>query len=108
MKVTPVPTKENLTYLRKGGDIGVYTVGPSEISIRNIDGDQGTYVVTIHEGKNRQVRNMFEYFGCEIKTLKRIGIGELSLKGLRLGKSRELTDEELHYVMELVGLRKKK
>jgi len=101
VKVSPLPDKEQLSYLRKGGDIGVYTIASCEISTRKIEGDQGTYVVTIHEGKNRQVRNMFEYFGCEIITLKRIAVGDLSLKGLRLGKFRELTEEEIDYLYKL-------
>jgi 23S rRNA pseudouridine2605 synthase len=47
---------------------------------------------------------MFEYIGCEVVTLKRIAIGELTLKGLRLGKSRKLTPDEIVYVKKLAGI----
>ena len=106
IKVKPIPPKEKLSGLRKGGDIGVYTIAPCEIRMRRIDEDEntGTYEVTISEGKNRQVRNMFEYIGTEVVTLKRIAIGELTLKGLRLGKSRKLTADEILYVKKLAGL----
>ncbi len=104
VKVSPVPTKENISKLRSGGDIGVYKIRACEISLRTLEEENATYVVTIHEGKNRQVRNMFEYIGCEIVTLKRIAIGELSLKGLRLGKSRQLEDEEVKYLKELAEI----
>lgn len=106
VKVSPVPTKEQLSYLRKGGDIGPYVVGPSEISTRDFDEEAGTatYVVTIHEGKNHQVRNMFEYFKCEIITLKRIAIGTLTLKGLRLGKIKALDTDEINYLKSLAEI----
>ncbi len=101
VKVKPVPSKEKLTYLRSGGDIGVYHISPCEISTRAIDSETATYQVTIHEGKNRQVRNMFEFIGCEIVTLKRISIGNLKLKGLRLGKARQLDQDEVQYLKDL-------
>ncbi len=106
VKVSPIPTKEQLSYLRKGGNIGPYSVGPCEISTRDMDEDAGTgtYVVTIHEGKNHQVRNMFEYFKCEIITLKRIAIGKLTLQGLRLGKTKALDDDEIKYLKSLAGI----
>jgi pseudouridine synthase len=106
IKVKPIPSKEKLSELRKGGDIGVYTIASCEIRLRRFDEEEntGTYEVTISEGKNRQVRNMFEYIGCEVVTLKRIAIGELTLKGLRLGKSRKLTPEEIIYVKKLAGI----
>ena len=106
IKVKPIPSKEKLSELRKGGDIGVYSIAPCEIRLRRFDEEEntGTYEVAISEGKNRQVRNMFEYIGCEVVTLKRIAIGELTLKGLRLGKSRKLTPDEIVYVKKLAGI----
>lgn len=101
IKVAPIPTKEGLAHLRNGGDIGVYTISPCEINVRNIEENRATYEVTIHEGKNRQIRNMFEFLGCEVVTLKRIAIGKLKLKGLRLGKSRQLEDDEIMYLKNL-------
>ncbi len=106
IKVKPIPTKEKLSQLRKGGDIGVYSIAPCEIRLRRLDEEEntGTYEVVISEGKNRQVRNMFEFIGCEVVTLKRIAIGELTLQGLRLGKSRKLTADEVAYIKKLAGL----
>ncbi len=106
IKVKPIPSKEKLSQLRQGGDIGVYSIAPCEILLRRLDGEEntGTYEVTISEGKNRQVRNMFEYIECEVVTLKRISIGTLALKGLRLGKSRRLTPEEIQQLKKMAGL----
>ena len=51
--------------------------------------------ITIHEGKNRQVRRMFEYFGFRIHNLKRSRYAGLSLSGVKRGAYRKLTQEEV-------------
>ena len=57
--------------------------------------------VTITEGRNRQVRRMFEAVGKEVVYLKRIAIGDLRLGGLARGKYRFLTDREVEYLKRL-------
>lgn len=57
--------------------------------------------VAIYEGKNRQVRKMFETLGYEVKKLTRVRIGELKLGSLAVGSYRKLTDEELQYIKSL-------
>lgn len=57
--------------------------------------------VTITEGKNRQVRRMFEAIGRTVDFLKRVKIGNLSLSGLDRGEVRELTEEEVLYLKNL-------
>ena len=61
--------------------------------------------ITIHEGKNRQVRRMFEAIGHQVIKLKRERYGFLDLKGLQPGDSRELT---VHEVKQLYALATKK
>lgn len=57
---------------------------------------EGTTVyITIHEGKNRQVRKMFGSFGYSVRNLKRIRIGKLKLGDLPLGRFKELKKEEV-------------
>lgn len=57
--------------------------------------------VVISEGKNRQVRKMFEAVGFHVDFLKRTQIGELRLGGLSRGKSRPLTKAEINYLKSL-------
>ena len=57
--------------------------------------------ITITEGKNRQVRRMFEAIGRNVEFLKRIKIGQLSLSGLDRGEVRELTEQEIYYLQNL-------
>ncbi len=58
--------------------------------------------ITIHEGRNRQVRRMFERFGYTIHNLKRIAYGFLRLTGLKRGTYRELRHDEVRALKELV------
>lgn len=57
--------------------------------------------VTITEGKNRQVRRMFETVGVNVDFLKRIKVGDLTLRGLDRGEVRKLTKEEIYYLQNL-------
>ncbi|RPF58050.1 pseudouridine synthase [Abyssicoccus albus] len=57
--------------------------------------------LTIHEGRNRQVRRMIEYFNYNVKKLKRIQYAQLTLKGLKEGESRALTPHEVKQLKEL-------
>lgn len=62
--------------------------------------DGHTYVrITIHEGKNRQVRKMFEAVGCKVDALQRIKIGTVELGNLPVGRWRHLTSHEVNYLM---------
>mgnify|MGYP001789151963 FL=1 len=56
--------------------------------------------LTIHEGKNRQVRRMFEALGYEVIKLKRESIEDLTLEGLKKGEYRPLT---IHEVKRLIN-----
>ena len=57
--------------------------------------------ITITEGKNRQIRRMFEAIGRNVDFLKRIKIGELTLRGLDRGEVRSLNDDEISYLKNL-------
>ncbi|HIR22304.1 MAG TPA: rRNA pseudouridine synthase [Candidatus Scatosoma pullicola] len=57
--------------------------------------------ITITEGKNRQVRRMFEAIGKNVEFLKRIRLGDLTVSGLDRGEVRPLTEEEVAYLKNL-------
>ena len=52
-------------------------------------------LVTIHEGRNRQVRRMFDAVGHKVLLLRRVRFGPLELGDLKRGQWRELTKEEI-------------
>lgn len=77
-------------------------IRPAQVSFAGETGE-GKYMldVTIHEGRNRQVRKMCAAAGLEVSRLVRIAEGELSLGGLQTGKWRHLTSEELDWLLKL-------
>ena len=58
--------------------------------------------MTIHEGRNRQIRKMLEKLGSRVVYLKRIVHGPIKLGGLKIGAWRKLTNEE---IKKLKGIR---
>ncbi|MDE7372585.1 MAG: rRNA pseudouridine synthase, partial [Clostridia bacterium] len=60
--------------------------------------------VVIFEGKNREIRRMFEAVEKNVIFLKRVAIGELRLGGLSRGGLRELNEGEIAYLVSLCGL----
>ena len=57
--------------------------------------------ITITEGRNRQIRRMFEAIGRTVAFLKRVSIGSLKLSGLDRGETRKLTEQEIAYLQGL-------
>ena len=84
-------TEEKLNLLHSGIELDDGMTAPAEIFLLN----SSTAEITIHEGRNRQVRRMFAAIGCEVKNLRRIKFANLTLKNLPLGKYRKLTQKEI-------------
>lgn len=72
-----------------------YTIRPPKVKLIRADGAKAKFQITIHEGRNRQVRRMCEAAGMTVTRLKRIKEGNLSLGDLPLGKWRYLTADEV-------------
>ena len=60
--------------------------------------------VVIHEGKNRQVRRMFEVLGYEVQKLDRVAYGPVTKEGLGRGETRSLTRAEIRSLRKLAGM----
>lgn len=93
--VSGVPSKSELEQFKIGLKIDNYVTSPAGIEIINVIGKDAVIQVTIHEGKNRQVRKMCEAIGHKVLSLKRISIGPIALGDLPTGKWRRLTPEEV-------------
>ena len=72
-----------------------YTIRPPEVKLLKAEGGRASLLVTIHEGRNRQVRRMCQAAGMEVRRLLRIREGGLSLGQLPSGKWRYLTEQEV-------------
>lgn len=87
--------------LRSGVDIGDYITKPAQVRIMKIDEEKNIsrLEITIHEGKNRQVRKMCEAIGRKVLALHRSKIGNIDVKDLKLGKYRYLTNKEVKQLL---------
>lgn len=74
---------------------------PAKVEVKSGQGEEWTFSVTIHEGKNRQVRRMCAAAGLAVVRLQRIREGKLTLGRLPVGKWRYLTAEEVRVLQEL-------
>ena len=71
-----------------------YTIRKPGVRLVKVQGEGARFLVTIHEGRNRQVRRMCEAAGMQVSRLRRIREGKLCLGNLETGKWRYLTKEE--------------
>ena len=90
-----------LNQLRAGIELDGRLTNKSKVTVIETDKKYTKLHVTINEGRNRQVRRMFESIGKEVTFLKRIKIGDMGLGSLERGKVRKLTAEEIFYLTNL-------
>ncbi len=99
-------TKEDIYKLEKGVEIdnneNSYKTRPAKVKILKIDIEKNIsrIQITIHEGKNRQVRKMCESVGYKVLALHRSKIGNLDVKDVPLGKWRYLKQKEIKDLIE--------
>ena len=96
---------EHINTLKDGIKLDDQVVKPSRVKLKKVDTKTNTCMVqiTIHEGKNHQVKRMFEAVGFEVLKLKREKEAFFDLKDLQSGEFRKLTPKE---VAKVYGLQK--
>ncbi|MUO32995.1 pseudouridine synthase [Enterococcus gallinarum] len=97
-KVKGIADKKQLLPLSRGIRIEGKKTAPARFEILSTDAATQTSIVqlTIHEGRNHQVKNMLKAVGLPVQKLKREMYGSLTLAGLRPGEYRELTKKEVN------------
>ena len=93
--------KEEVEMLKKGVKIENYITNPAKVKILKTDEEkvQSRLEITIHEGKNRQVRKMCEAIGHRVLALHRSKIAGIGVKDLPLGKWRYLNKKEINKIL---------
>lgn len=81
--------------LRRPIELDGYPIREPQVKLVRAEGEKAKLLVTIHEGRNRQVRRMCEAAGMTVTRLRRIQEGNLHLGNLPLGKWRNLTQDEV-------------
>lgn len=99
--VEGTPSGVGLNKLRRGIMLDGRRTAPAKVRILKNYNTDSIVEIIITEGRNHQVKNMFNYIGNPVKKLKRIGIGELSLGLLQPGEYRELEEFEVEYLRKL-------
>ena len=95
--------EKDVRAFKEGIDIGGYITAPATLKTISYDEEKNisTIEVSIHEGKNRQIRRMCSALNHDVLSLKRVSIGEIKLAYLKRGEYRELTEEEIEYINSL-------
>lgn len=99
-KLNGIIKGEQIQTLKKGVKLDNVVVKASRVKLKkvNIENNTSMVEITIHEGKNHQVKRMFEAVGYQVDKLTRERIGIFQLEGLRSGEYRKLTPKEVQIV----------
>ena len=95
--VKGIITKDEIKKLEEGVEIEDYTSGKAKVKILKTDTEKdiSRIEITIHEGKNREVRKMCNAIGRKVLALHRSKIEDIDVKNLKLGEWRYLTSKEV-------------
>ncbi len=89
-----------MRHMREGVEIGDYTTAPAEVTRV----DDTKFRITLHEGKNRQIRRMTEKLGYHVTDLGRVRIQNIVLGKLNRGSFREIVEQEKEEFLKSIGL----
>ena len=103
-KIEGIITKGNLRTLEKGVVIDGRKTSRAKVKLKSTDkkNNKSLVEITIHEGRNHQVRKMFETLGYDVLKLKREKYANLDLKGLKPGEYRKLTNKEIAILYSMI------
>ena len=101
-KVKGILAKEDIKLLRTGIVIDDnYKTKPAKVKILKVNKVTTNVEITIHEGKNRQIRKMFSKIGHEVVTLRRVKIGNISIGNLKVGRWRNLSKNDIEKLLKI-------
>jgi 23S rRNA pseudouridine2605 synthase len=101
VKVVGEVLESDLAALRAGVTVDGIKTSRAKIKLLEFKENISRFEMTIYEGRNRQIKKMFETIGKEVVFLKRVSVGDLRLGGLSRGTYRELSDAEINYLKKL-------
>jgi 23S rRNA pseudouridine2605 synthase len=99
VQASPLIAEDQLDRLRHGIELSDGPTRPAKVSRVHDAAGETVFEITITEGRNRQVRRMVDAIGATVISLERVAIGTIALGDLAAGKTRSMTDAELHELM---------
>ena len=104
MTVRPPVSEEQLTEMSAGVTLDDgFKTAPANIVTQVTEPNRVVLMITIHEGKKREIRRMCDAVGLEVARLRRVSIGPVKLGMLKPGEWRDLTTEELRALRTAIG-----
>ncbi len=101
VSISPCLNAKQVSKLRSGVVIDGRKTFPCQVHLLRQSGNKQTYNIILKEGRNRQIRKMVEAVGSNVVKLKRIAVGDITLKGLDYGEHRKLTRAEIKYLKKI-------
>ena len=101
--IRPDISEEQLIALSSGVELDGKMTLPANVVVKTKEPNRVVLLMTIQEGRNRQIRRMCEALGLEVARLRRTSIGPLKLGMLKPGTYRDLTAEELRAIRNAIG-----
>jgi 23S rRNA pseudouridine2605 synthase len=109
-RVLGIPDAHDIDRLARGVTIDGRPTGPAQVALRpggRRGDDRATLIITIREGRNRQVRKMCDAIGHPVTHLKRVSIGPIRDAKLQVGRWRDLTAAEVEKLRDRGGVEQK-
>ncbi len=105
VEATGLVPEEKLDLLRLGVPLEDGLTAPAFVEMQEYDKEKNLskFQITIHEGRNRQVRRMCDFIGFPVRNLKRIKMANLTLEGMKRGAFRDLSADELTELFKVVN-----
>jgi len=107
-KINNIISGYDIKRLKEGVIIDGVKTSKARVKLKSINKENKTSIIeiTIHEGRNHQVKKMFETLGYKVLKLKRESYANLDLKGVKTGEYRKLTNKEVSVLYNLVDKKK--
>lgn len=104
VRVQGVPAEAKLDQMAGGLLLEDGPTAPAQVCLVHARDDKALLEITLHEGRNRQIRRMCEHIGHPVLRLQRTRVGNITLGGIYPGQYRYLTGAELEKLKGLAGL----
>ena len=101
--VRPDITEDQLVQLASGIELEGRKTLPANVVVKTREPGRVVLLITIKEGRNRQIRRMCEALGLEVARLRRVSVGPVKLGMMKPGTYRDLTAEELRAIRNAIG-----
>ena len=95
---------EKAEMMKSGIEVEGVLMQAEAVSVTSKHGRISDVTVSLHEGKKREVKELFKALGCRVLELERFAFGNITCRGLKPGEIRRLTEEEVQYLFKLTGI----